>query len=202
MNKLIIALFILVVGISNAVAQGNSISGRVLNNNNEPLVGVNILIKEKNIGAETAFDGNFEIKTSKGKFTLIVSYIGFKTREILVNAPANLSNIILYEGNELLQEVLLTSRNNKFSRKKTAYVSKLPLKDIENSQVYTTVTSEMLESQVVTNLDEAMANATGVYKLWEATGRGPGNGTSFFLLEDFLYNQDLLMALLVLLLVP
>ncbi|MCD8433791.1 TonB-dependent receptor [Tenacibaculum dicentrarchi] len=185
MNKIIIAFFILLAGIINTVAQGNSISGHVLNNNNEPLIGVNILLKEKNIGAETGFDGSFEIKTSKGKFTLIVSYIGFKTREILVNAPVNLSNIILYEGNELLQEVLLTSRNNKFSRKKTAYVSKLPLKDIENSQVYTTVTSEMLESQVVTNLDEAMANATGVYKLWEATGRGPGNGTSFFSTRGF-----------------
>ncbi|MBE7659400.1 TonB-dependent receptor [Tenacibaculum finnmarkense] len=185
MNKLIIALFILVAGISNTVAQGNSISGRVLNNNNEPLVGVNILIKEKNIGAETVFDGNFEIKTSKGKFTLIVSYIGFKTREILVNAPANLSNIILYEGNELLQEVLLTSRNNKFSRKKTAYVSKLPLKDIENSQVYTTVTSEMLESQIITSLDDALTNATGISKLWESTGRAPGRGTGFFASRGF-----------------
>lgn len=59
------------------------------------------------------------------------------------------------------------------------------MKDIENSQVYSTVTTELLESQITTNLDDAMTNATGISKLWESTGRSPGSGTAFFSSRGF-----------------
>ena len=167
------------------VAQQAKITGKVVDNTGEPLPGVNVIITNSTKGAQTDIDGNFSITTTEGSYSLKLSFIGFKTKLIDAKAPSNLSNITLYEGNELLQEVKIVSRNNTFSRKKTAYVSKLALKDIENPQVYSTVTSEILTSQLVTDLDEAMTNATGIYKLWEATGRSPGNGTSFFSSRGF-----------------
>lgn len=164
----------------------NIIKGKVTDNNNIPLVGVNVIIKGTQKGSETDFDGNFTIKNITGEQTLVISSIGYKTKEVKVTAPNNNVFINLYEGNELLQEIELTSsRNNTFSRKKTAYVAKLPLKDMENANVYSTVTNELLKSQIVTDLDEAMANATGIYKLWESTGRDPGNGTSFYTTRGF-----------------
>ncbi|MEM6722126.1 MAG: TonB-dependent receptor [Bacteroidota bacterium] len=175
-------LFCFTVGVYGQIA---TVQGRIVDNNNTPLAGVNVYVKESQKGTQTDFDGNFKIENVSGTKILVISYIGYKTREINVTAPVNLSDIILYEGNELLQAVTLDSRKNKFSRKKTAYVSKLPLKDIENSQVYTTITSDLLESQVVTDLDEAMVNATGIYKLWEATGRSPGEGTAYFSTRGF-----------------
>ena len=177
---------LLFIAMMSSVAQERTIRGKVVDNDKNPLVGVNVLLKENEKGAETDFDGNFEIQNVDGKFTLVISYIGFKTKEIIVNAPANLQEIILYEGNELLQEIVIEGeRKNKFSRKKTAYVSKLPLKDLENSHVYSTITSELLESQVITNLDDALNNATGISKLWEATGRDPGRGTGYFSTRGF-----------------
>lgn len=169
------------------IAMGSfaQISGKITDNNNTPLVGVNIIIKGTQKGSETDFDGNFEIKNITGEQTLIISSIGYKTKEVKVIAPNNNVSINLYEGNELLQEIEVTSRNNTFSRKKTAYVAKLPLKDMENATVYSTVTNELLKSQIVTDLDQAMTNATGVYKLWEGTGRQPGNGTSFYSMRGF-----------------
>ena len=183
--KIVFATLMLFFISAGALAQNESIQGRIIDNNNTPLAGVNVYLKESQKGTQTDFDGKFEIENVVGAKVLVISYVGYKTKEISVTAPVNLSDIILYEGNELLQAVTLDSRKNKFSRKKTAYVSKLPLKDIENTQVYTTITSDLLESQVVTDLDEAMANATGVYKLWEATGRSPGNGTAFFSTRGF-----------------
>ncbi|CAA0187330.1 TonB-dependent outer membrane receptor. Probable siderophore-iron transporter [Tenacibaculum maritimum] len=183
--KTLLSTTILLLVMMGAMAQTSSIRGKVVDNSKNPLVGVNVVLKENQKGVQTDFDGTFNIKTSKGKFTLVLSYIGFKTKEILVTAPMHLSEIILYEGNEILSEVFLTSKNNKFSRKKTAYVSKLPLKDLENSQVYSTVTSKLLASQVVTNIDDALNNATGISKLWEATGRAPGEGTGYFSTRGF-----------------
>ncbi|HAT69983.1 MAG TPA: TonB-dependent siderophore receptor, partial [Flavobacteriaceae bacterium] len=106
-----------------------------------------------------------------------------------------LGNIVLYEGNEILNEVVINGeRQNKFSRKKTAYVAKLPLKDIENTQVYSTVTNELLESQVVTNFEDALNNAVGIEKLWTSTGRG-GDGAGYYSLRGFSVQPQLVNGL-------
>ncbi len=168
-----------------AIAQNNTIKGRIVDINKNALPGVNVYIKNSINGSETNMNGGFSIKYNTKKPVLVISFVGYKTKEIKINNSTDLGVITLYEGNELLQEIVLETRNNKFSRKKTAYVSKLPLKDIENPQVYSTVTSELLESQIITNIDDALNNATGVSKLWESTGRSPDNGTGWFSTRGF-----------------
>ncbi|UTD15855.1 TonB-dependent receptor [Tenacibaculum mesophilum] len=177
-----ILLFLVMV---NTVAQERNISGTVLDNNNEPLVGVNIIVKGTKNGVQTDIDGNFTLSNTKGETTLIVSYVGFKTKNISTNSGTKNLVITLYEGNEILNEVTIdTHRKNKFSRKKTAYVAKLPLKNIENAQVYSTVTNQLLVSQSVTSFEEALKNTTGVEKLWSSTGRG-GDGAGFYSIRGF-----------------
>ncbi|MDX8552443.1 TonB-dependent receptor [Tenacibaculum sp. 1B UA] len=177
-----ILLFLVVV---NTVAQERNISGTVLDNNNEPLVGVTIIVKGTKNGVQTDIDGNFTLSNTKGEITLIVSYVGFKTKNISTNSGTKNLVITLYEGNEILNEVTIdTHRKNKFSRKKTAYVAKLPLKNIENAQVYSTVTNQLLVSQSVTSFEEALKNTTGVEKLWSSTGRG-GDGAGFYSIRGF-----------------
>ncbi len=57
----------------------------------------------------------------------------------------------------LSNEVVLdVNRKNKFSRKESAYVSKMPLKNIENSQVYNTITNQLLVSQAVNTFEDAL----------------------------------------------
>ncbi len=170
-----------------AIAQKSTVTGTINDNNQKSLLGVNISVKNTNKGTQTNERGDFEIENlEKGDFTLSISSLGFKTKEIPIsitnNQILNLGNITLYEGNEILGEVVIEGeRVNKFSRKKTAYVAKLPLKDIENTQVYSTITTELLESQVVTNFDDALKNATGVEQLWASTGRGGRWGRILFL---------------------
>ncbi|SNY95393.1 TonB-dependent receptor [Flagellimonas pacifica] len=187
-NQLTFILFFIATSLS--FSQNGSIKGSITDNAQTPLLGVNILIGHSTQGTQTNEKGQFEIlNVADGNYTLIVSYIGFKTREI----PINISNgktqeipsIILYEGNEILREVIVEGeRRNKFSRKKTAYVAKLPLKDLENTQVYSTITSDLLTSQVVTNFEDALKNAVGVEKLWTSTGRG-GDGAGYYSLRGF-----------------
>lgn len=181
-------------------SQSATISGTVVDSNNNPVTGVNVMLSETSLGSQTNIEGAFKIsRVMAGNYVLKFSYLGFKSREIniIVNANKNLNLglITLYEGNEVLSEVLVQGeRRNKFSRKKTAYVAKLPLKDIENTQVYSTVTTELLESQVVTSFDEALKNATGVENLWASTGRG-GDGAGYYALRGFSVQPQLVNGL-------
>lgn len=72
----------------------------------------------------------------------------------------------------------------KYKREKSTTVSKIPLNNIENPQVYNTVTSELLKEQVVTNFNDALKNATGITRLWESTGRG-GDGAEYYSMRGF-----------------
>lgn len=198
--KTLIPILLLFFSVQIALCQQASITGEVTDSNNTPLLGVNIFLKNTTKGVQSDVDGLFKIEEIKdGNYTLILSSIGFKTREIpfsIINQKdLKVETIILYEGNEILSAIVIEGeRRNKFSRKKTAYVSKLPLKDIENTQVYSTVTNELLQSQIVTNFDDALKNATGVENLWTSTGRG-GDGAGYFSLRGFSVQPQLVNGL-------
>ncbi|SHF70350.1 iron complex outermembrane recepter protein [Arenibacter palladensis] len=185
---------------SMAFSQGPTVSGTIKDNTETPLFGVNILVKNSQIGAQTDEKGHFEITNlDEGAHTLSISYLGYRTRDVpftVTNGKAkDLGDLILYEGNEILTEVIVEGeRINKFSRKKTAYVSKLPLKDIENTQVYNTITTDLLESQIVTNFDDALKNAAGVENLWTSTGRG-GDGAGYYSMRGFSVQPQLVNGL-------
>lgn len=170
-------------------AQAGTINGIITDNSETPLLGVNVIIKNTIKGAQTNENGVFEINDlDNGDYVLSISYLGFKTKELTVsvlNNTLNLGSIILYEGNELLQEVVIdTKRKNKFSRKQSAYVSKMPLKNIDNSQVYSTITNQLLISQSVNSFEDALKNVVGVDKLWSSTGRS-GDGAGYYSIRGF-----------------
>ena len=199
MKSQLITLFTFLIT-TYTFAQNTSVSGTIKDNNQNPLSGVNVFIKSGTKGTQSNDNGTFRIENlTSGSYILSVSYLGFKTREINFSVAGNqnleLNTITLYEGNEILNEVVIEGeRTNKFSRKQTAYVAKLPLKDIENTQVYSTITTELLESQVITNFDDALKNATGVEQLWASTGRG-GDGAGYYSLRGFSVQPQLVNGL-------
>lgn len=83
-----------------------------------------------------------------------------------------------------LKEVIVNSNKYKYKREKSTTVSRMPLNNIENPQVYNTVTAELLKEQLVTNFNDALKNATGITRLWESTGRG-GDGAEYFTMRGF-----------------
>lgn len=105
-----------------------------------------------------------------------------------------LSTVILFSITSFAQETKKDTINSlkeveingkqKYRREKSTTVSKMPLNNIENPQVYNTVTGELLKEQVVTNLNDALKNATGITRLWESTGRGT-DGAEYFSMRGF-----------------
>lgn len=109
------------------------------------------------------------IATLATAFLVSMAAFGQETKKDTINA---------------LKEVEINNNKYKYKREKSSTVSKMPLNNIENPQVYNTVTSELLKEQVVTNFNDALKNATGVTRLWESTGRG-GDGAEFYTMRGF-----------------
>ncbi|SKB79628.1 TonB-dependent receptor [Dyadobacter psychrophilus] len=197
--KVLLSIVISLLLSSQCFAQTGKLSGTIMDNTKIGLPGANILIKNTSIGTQTNDTGFFEIaNVADGNYILSISSVGFKTKEVPFTISQNevdLKTIVLYAGDEILREVVIEGeRENKFSRSKTAYVSKLPLRDFENTQVYSTITNYLLKSQIVTNFDDALKNATGVENLWTSTGRG-GDGAGYFSLRGFSVQPKLVNGL-------
>jgi len=86
-------------------AQNDEIQGTITNVTGEPLIGVNVVVKgSKNRGTATDFNGAYSIKAVKNE-TLVYSYLGFISKEIVVNGKT--INVVLEENNVSLSDVIV-----------------------------------------------------------------------------------------------
>lgn len=87
--------------------QSGVVKGQVTDKNGEPVIGATVKVKNAaNVGTVTDFEGNFDLKGAPTNGTLVVSYIGFKTKEIAYKNGQTLS-ITIEEDAETLQEVVV-----------------------------------------------------------------------------------------------
>ncbi len=86
------------------------ISGRILTQENEPVAGANIYLKNTYEGTMSDSSGEFSFQASHtGSRTLIISYLGFKTCELpvtLIGEPVEIQKIVLTEDAAGLDEVV------------------------------------------------------------------------------------------------
>jgi hypothetical protein len=108
-------LFTISIVISSIVAkaQGN-ITGRILDVDNKALTGAHVFLKEKNIGAIANESGNFRLKgVDPGKYTLVVSFIGYETLTQSVdvtNGSTTIVNLKLKHGSIELRDLIISAR--------------------------------------------------------------------------------------------
>ena len=149
-------------------AQQNSgkIKGTVTTSDSDPASFVNIVLKGTKLAAVTNEDGLFEFnKVKPGNYTLQLSLSGYETvvEEVSVNENTTTPlSLQLKVSNKELQEVIVTSDRKKMSSKESVYVARMPLKNLENPQVYSVINSKIIEQQVLTNFDDALKSAAGV----------------------------------------
>jgi len=179
----LILLFLSLAGIT--FAQTGTITGSVKTADGSPAESVSIAIQGSSKGALTDQKGNYQLRNVKvGQYLLIASLIGLEKQEqrVEVKQGEKLTiNFVLKENTAQLTEVTISARN---SNKVNTIVAKMPLKKLENPQVYSTVSSEIIKQQGITNFDDAMRNVPGISRTWESTGRA-GDGASYFALRGF-----------------
>ncbi|GIZ09379.1 TonB-dependent receptor [Flavobacterium sp. UMI-01] len=102
-RAILIIMGFLLVGFS-AVAQ-HTVKGTIKDENGQPIPGVNILEKNTTNSSASDLDGNYLIKVGN-KATLVFSYIGFKTQEVVVNGRQMIP-VKLIEDSAQLEEVVV-----------------------------------------------------------------------------------------------
>lgn len=137
-------------------AQERVISGNVKDDIGEPVIGANVYIKGTTTGTTTDFDGNFQLEISETAKTLVISYVGYETKEVSVR---NKSTFDITLGSSLdLSEVIVTALGVEREEKALGYsVQKLG--------------SEQISTVKPTNITNALAGKTsGVYITGGAAG--------------------------------
>lgn len=101
------------------------ITGTIVDDNNEPVIGANVSIKGTTTGTITDMDGKFSLEASKG-MTLLISYIGFETQEVTIGNQTTYK-IRLSEDSQALDEVVVIGYGTQNRQAITGSISKAKL---------------------------------------------------------------------------
>ncbi len=108
-----------------------NVSGRVVDDTQEPMIGVSVVEKGTTNGAVTDLDGVFKLRARKGA-TLIISYIGYATQES--KAAQNLK-IVLKEDSKNLEDVVVVGYGIQKKSSVTGAISQVKAEDMENRTI-------------------------------------------------------------------
>ena len=183
---------------ASEIDNGGNIKGLITTSDNKPAPGVVVMLKGTKKATLTDDNGAFLLRNiTPGNYTLRVSLTGYETssEEVAVVKGQTIEvNLQLSISQKILNEVEVTGVRNKYTKSSSEYVAKLPLKNIENPQVYSVISSELMKDQVVSNFEDALNNAPGISKLWSSTGRA-GDGAGYYSLRGFAVQPTLVNGL-------
>lgn len=171
-----------------------AISGTVSIADGSAAAEVAVVLTETGQTSISDAEGSFRFQGLRpGDYHLVVNMAGYAPMEQRVTVGSGKTtetSLVLHLTRKELQEVVITGRNNRMITTSSDYVSKMPLKALENPQVYSTLTKELLQEQLVFSVDDALKNVPGLTKMWDATGRG-GDGGSFYNMRGFIVQSQL-----------
>ncbi|RTY80658.1 TonB-dependent receptor [Flavobacterium sp. LS1P28] len=137
-KKIIPFLVVLLCSFSCFAQEKFTLSGTIIDaNSNETLIGVNIVILELKTGVTTNEYGFYSITVPKGIYNVQISYLGFQTKEELIDLSQNLkNNFNLFSDETALKEVVITDNETKIDIKKPEMsVNKLSISAIKKMPV-------------------------------------------------------------------
>ncbi|HEY0176795.1 MAG TPA: TonB-dependent receptor, partial [Pedobacter sp.] len=142
------------------------LTGKITLVDGQSLGSVSVSLTEIKRGTLTDDQGVYSFNNlMPGKYTVRIQILGAPQKDLSVEVVAGQTVTASYqlpkENVQALQEVTIAGGTNKFSKKESVYAARLPLKNLENPQVYTTVTKELIQEQVATDLSSISKNVPG-----------------------------------------
>ncbi len=102
----LVAVFLLMLAALPSLAQVQ-VSGLVLDQDREPVIGATVKVKGTSTGTATDIDGRFTLQAPSANSTLSISYVGYLPMEIAANSPELEKGVVLKENAEVLDEVVV-----------------------------------------------------------------------------------------------
>ncbi len=112
-----------------------TINGQVVDDNNEPIPGANVVIVGIAVGAVSDFDGNFTLKTTETPpFKLKISSVGYSETMVDVTSNNQTINVVLAEASTILDEIVLSaSRTPERLFESPVSIERFGLKEMQNT---------------------------------------------------------------------
>jgi len=120
------------ITLDNVLEQQLVVTGTVTNNG-LPLPGANILVKGTTTGSQSDFNGKYTINAPKGA-TLVFSYIGFKTQEIVVGENLTI-DVTLLEDAASLDVVVVVGYGTQIRKNLSSSISRIDVEDLNSINV-------------------------------------------------------------------
>jgi len=177
MKKFLFLVCILLLNATITWAQ-REVSGQVVDNDNQtPIQGINVIVKNTQIGTTTDVNGNFRISVPSGARILVFTSSGYTSREVnLTEGQTNLS-VSLSKSVQALQEVVVAVAYGEQERKKiTGAVGKVTAKQIEN--VPMTSVDQILQGKVAGLQSVATSGQPGAIQQIRIRGIGSISASS------------------------
>lgn len=132
-NLHVLVLLLLLAGnFFTLAAQNRTISGKILDRLQEPLIGVSIRVEGSTTGGTTDADGVFRLHVPQGETTLIVSYVGYLTDRVKVKPGENNLVIYMQEDAILLDEAVVIGYGTQKKVNLTGAVATVGSEKLEN----------------------------------------------------------------------
>lgn len=167
-------LCILLMAGGTAFAQPGTIKGRVMTSDNQPASYVTITLAGASRSVISDEAGFYSLtKISPGNYELEASFTGYETVKKPVTVVASQTVVADFQiaiSNSQLQEVIVTSSKSKFVYKSSEYVARMPLKNLENPQVYNVVGRALMQEQVTIERTDLFRNIPGAVPNFSAGG--------------------------------
>ncbi|MCD8043735.1 MAG: TonB-dependent receptor [Tannerellaceae bacterium] len=139
--KVLFTYLLLCIAILSAKAQGQHITGKVVDPSGEEIIGANVSIKGTTTGTVTDFEGNFSLQVPASG-TLVVSYIGYKTYETPLGGQS-VYQIRLSEDSEMLDDIIVVGYGVQKKATLTGSVSQVRGDDVIKGKATTSVASAL-----------------------------------------------------------
>ncbi len=130
---------------ARAVPSEKTVSGQVKDEANEPLPGVNIMVKGSQTGTVSGIDGSFSISLPEEETILIFSFVGYLTEEIIVSNQTRIE-VTLKVDERALEEVVVVGYGAQRKVNMTGAVGVIETKQIENRPIASA--EEALQGQI------------------------------------------------------
>ncbi|MBP1221795.1 hypothetical protein JOD96_000353 [Flavobacterium sp. 1355] len=119
-----------------ATKKKNKLTGQILDENKEPVIGANVYITELATGATTDRNGMYAIELDKGTYTVVISYVGLKNKEKKITIADDVRvNFNMESDSQQLDQVIVTNSKAVDVRNTQMSVNKLSMEEIKRIPV-------------------------------------------------------------------
>jgi iron complex outermembrane recepter protein len=130
-----VIMALLCLYMSNTFAQSKTINGNVIDSQTkEPLIGVNIVLKDTDKGTTTDVNGKFSLAMQESNHKILVSYLGYKSQAISITDSSQFLEIFLEASDFTLSEVTVIGfENNRSLLRSTGSIALAGARDFERA---------------------------------------------------------------------